>query len=85
VLEWPGNSPDTNVLENISKELKNCVIKTCCTTKQLTERLLEVGITIKFIQLVQREAKPIQQHIQAFTKPKESPTKYYIYFVREHE
>jgi transposase len=60
MLEWPGNSPDMNPVENIWEEMKNCVSKTFSTTKQqLTERLLQVWHhDQRLIQVVQRESMP---------------------------
>jgi transposase len=72
VLEWPGNRPDRNPVENIWEGMKDSVSKIFPTTKQqLTERLLQVShYDQRLIQLVQWEIKSMPRRIQALKKGK---------------
>ena len=48
VLDWPGNSPDLNPIENLSSIVKNRLKKMDCTTKiKLIEAVIHVGSMIK--------------------------------------
>ena len=47
-LDWPGNSPDLNPIENLSSIVKNCLRKMDCTTKiKLIEAAIHVGSMMK--------------------------------------
>ena len=48
VLDWPGNSPDLNPIENLSSIVKNRLRKMDCTTKiKLIEAVIHVGSMMK--------------------------------------
>ena len=43
VLDWPGNSPDLNLIENLWSIVKNRLRKMDCTTKiKLIEAVIHV-------------------------------------------
>jgi len=78
VLEWPGNSPDMNPIENIWGILKAEMSKKTITTRtQLVEELIAVWVRDeKFSSKCEALVQSMPARIQALLKAKGSFTKY---------
>lgn len=78
LLDWPGNSPDLNPIENLWEVMKREIAKENITTKQrLIERLTQVWHETE---IVQENAKKcidsMPRRIQAVIRAKGGVTKY---------
>lgn len=78
VLDWPGNSPDMNPIENVWKVLKDEVLQFGPTTKR---RLIEVLISSwyrspKIKEAISKSINSMPRRIEALLKARGHPTKY---------
>jgi transposase len=78
LLEWPGNSPDMNPIENVWELVKRKVSTEIITTKQkLTERLIEVWCRDPEVKaLTSNCMNSMPRRVKALLKSKGTSTKY---------
>lgn len=78
LLEWPGNSPDMNPIENLWELVKRKVSAEIITTKQkLTERLIEVWCRDPEVQALTSQCiNSMPRRVKALLKSKGTSTKY---------
>ena len=78
ILDWPGNSPDMNPIENVWELLKREMSKNPITTKtELIERLIHVWYHHPSIQDVVKSCiESMPRRIEAVIKAKGGLTKY---------
>lgn len=78
LLDWPGNSPDMNPIENLWELVKRKVSADIITSKQkLIERLIEVWCRDPEVTALTSQCiNSMSRHIEALLKSKGASTKY---------
>ena len=78
LLSWPGNSPDTNPIENEWELVKREMAKDIITSRQqLIEKLIEVwNHNSKLQETVQECINSMPRHIKGLIDAKSGTTKY---------